>query len=74
MNEDPVSAFPFGHISEQTGQPVNGWFSPGMMLRDYFAARAMQALLRGAKPQDGHWDIKARAAYEIADEMLGARE
>lgn len=38
--EDGGSAFPFGQISESTGQPINGCFDPGMTLRDYFAAHA----------------------------------
>jgi hypothetical protein len=47
----------------------------GMTLRDYFAAKAMQALL-----SDSDWrqdmDIKdtALAAYKTADAMLKARE
>lgn len=47
----------------------------GMKLRDYFAAKAMQALL-----SDTDWrldmDIEdtAKAAYMTADEMLKARE
>lgn len=36
---DGGSAFPFGQISELTGQPINGWFAPGMTLRDWFAGR-----------------------------------
>ena len=52
----------------------NGWGTPfeGMTLRDYFAAKAMQALI--------HVQVKtkqqqtAAAAYEWADEMLKARE
>ncbi|MCO7556167.1 hypothetical protein [Metapseudomonas otitidis] len=51
----------------------------GMSLRDYFAAKAMQALigtaarpcllgLEGAEPET------SRAAYRIADEMLAARK
>ena len=46
---------------------------PGMGLRDYFAAKALQALLHEAKTYDGSWHIEAKAAYEIADEMLKAR-
>ena len=49
--------------------------SSGMTLRDYFAAKAMQALL-----SDSDWrqdmDIKdtALAAYKTADAMLKERE
>lgn len=45
----------------------------GMTLRDYFAAKAMQAYLTA--PDTG-WDFNelSRAAYEQADAMLNARE
>ncbi|WP_447839279.1 hypothetical protein [Enterobacter cloacae] len=44
--------------------------SPGMTLRDYFAAKAMQAMIAAHEPQGAipGW------AYEMADEMLRARE
>ncbi|HEM6675025.1 MULTISPECIES: hypothetical protein [Enterobacteriaceae] len=43
---------------------------PGMTLRDYFAAKAMQAMIAAHEPQGAipGW------AYEMADEMLSARE
>ncbi len=43
----------------------------GMSLRDYFAARAMHALLLA----DGtiYFDNRAKEAYEMADAMLEAR-
>lgn len=50
---------------------------PGMTLRDYFAAKAMQAFITrvqhdmGAGMQD---KLIARWAYETADAMLRARE
>lgn len=34
---DGGAAFPFGQISETTGQPVNGFYDPGMSLRDAMA-------------------------------------
>ncbi|HIH6744535.1 TPA: hypothetical protein ACYRWO_000996 [Enterobacter hormaechei] len=42
----------------------------GMTLRDYFAAKAMQAMITANEPQGAipGW------AYEMADEMLRARE
>ena len=44
----------------------------GMSLRDYFAAKAMQAWLVGVdSPKVEHC---AKQAYEIADAMLAARE
>jgi hypothetical protein len=67
------SAFPFGQISELTGQPINGCFSPGMSLRDYFAAKALQGLLAHEGPAFDYRD-SARMAYGLADAMLKARE
>lgn len=68
---DGGPAFPFGQISETTGQPVNGFYDPGMTLRDYFAAKAMQAMLTRGAPLDS--DQMALDAYVYADAMLAAR-
>ncbi len=59
-------AFP-QYIISNGGAHVEG----GMTLRDYFAAKAMQAMvpLEGVKPQ-----IAASIAYTFADAMLKARE
>ena len=61
MNNPP--AFPhFGHT---------GWSnSGGMTLRDYFAAKAMQALI----DNDGLFSEIPTQAYALADAMLKARE
>jgi hypothetical protein len=48
---------------------VNHDFTMGMTLRDYFAAKAMQALA-----QENYFDATARQAYMIADAMLRERE
>ena len=56
--------------------------SPGMTLRDYFAAHAMQAIIAGCitgqKHEDRSWleaDLWAPdVSYQIADAMLRARE
>lgn len=55
--------------------------SGGMTLRDYFAAKAMQAFITGAmsdgtafNPKSGDHDTAAEVAYLIADAMLRARE
>ena len=66
---------------QETGGPAfpsthhNGWGEPekGMTLRDYFAARAMQALLSqnlGGAVRD---EMLAGFAYAMADAMLKAR-
>jgi len=68
MNNPP--AFP-QYVINNGGAYVDG----GMTLRDYFAAKAMQALL-----SDPDWrqdmDIKdtALAAYKTADAMMKERE
>tara|TARA_Y100001963_G_scaffold143778_1_gene215065 strand:+ start:120 stop:350 length:231 start_codon:yes stop_codon:yes gene_type:complete len=61
----------------------NGYQS-GMNLRDYFAAKAMQAIISGKLPNGGSDfvigatgqsnGVVCRASYAIADEMLKARE
>jgi hypothetical protein len=48
---------------------------PGMTLRDYFAAKAMQALM--SRPEHAHFAGSAhyaQASYVMADAMLKARE
>ena len=59
-------AFPNPHLTGETG----------MTMRDYFAAKAMQALIiaNGPPPQGG-WPIYAeRTAYLLADAMMEARK
>ena len=53
----PISGSQYSHIY-------------GMTLRDYFAARAMQALI----DNDGLFSEIPAQAYELADAMLKARE
>ncbi len=45
---------------------------PGMTLRDYFAAKAMQAMIPNAYVHDNKKTI-AEFAYEMADAMMNAR-
>jgi hypothetical protein len=57
-------------------------YNPGMTLRDYFAAKALQGMF--ANPNDGHenYDLSyedyvkeiARCSYKMADAMMKARE
>ena len=57
-------AFPTYHYQQQ---------QPGMDLRDYFAAKAMQALL--TNPDKNHFAPElSQAAYEMADAMIRAKE
>lgn len=69
---DGGPAFPFGTISEITGHPINGYFSAGMTLRDFFAA----ASLAGSRARNSIGSISehyADTAYRDADEMLKRR-
>jgi hypothetical protein len=59
---------------------TNTWITeipghPGMTLRDYFAARAMQGMCANpeSNPAIGPY-VWASAAYEVADAMQKARE
>ena len=68
-----------------TGETIiNQWTSEGMTLRDYFAAKAMQAVVQATSEPYFHdnelliriqgQDQTANIAYTIADAMLKARE
>jgi hypothetical protein len=61
-------------MSKETGGPAFPLFAAtgytGMTLRDYFAAKAMQALTQ----KYSHEGDISRNAYKIADAMLKARE
>lgn len=56
-------AFPCRHTPEH---------EPGMTLRDYFAAKALNSILIAAR-QTHESKFVAALAYEIADAMLKAR-
>lgn len=64
-----MKAFPYQHKDPTTGLTT---ISEGMDLRDYFAAKAMQAI-RISKSNKDH-DKVAQHAYSLANEMLKARE
>jgi hypothetical protein len=57
------------HAPAFPSETMLGWES-GMTLRDYFAAKAMQALI----DNDGLFSEIPTQAYEIADAMMKARE
>lgn len=48
--------------------------NPGMTLRDYFAAKALQGML-ASETEDSQYDTKiaTERAYRMADAMLRAR-
>jgi hypothetical protein len=71
-NNDGGPAFPFGDVSETTGQPINGFFNPGMSLRDYFAGQALIGIL--ASPNcEGKVSECTAGAYQLAESMLKIR-
>jgi hypothetical protein len=70
-----MKAFPTLNWVKQHGQPPN---EEGMELRDYFAAKAMQALLKRYYAheifeQEYTKDVY-KASYFVADEMMKARK
>ena len=66
MNNTGGPAFP-------TGTGGNTPYNNGMTLRDYFAAKAMQAeFMGGVAPYD--FGVTAKHCYAVADAMLAARE
>lgn len=58
--------------------PILGWKSrDGMDLRDYFAAKAMQAFIscpQGKFPHQTTHQIAVEDSYIVADAMMKARE
>jgi hypothetical protein len=74
MNADNPSAFPMPSkpLPDSYGRafPESVGDYRGMTLRDYFAAKAMQAF----GDVDRHFELQARDAYKMADAMLKVRE
>jgi len=59
---------------EAHGPNLSTWTEPGMTLRDYFAAKALQGMLAENGGGALRNDKLAAYAYNLADEMLKARE
>ncbi len=56
-------------------QDMSKWQVPGMTLRDYFAAKAMHAILSTDATWHGNTcKTAAEVSYEVADAMLEARK
>ena len=70
MNNPP--AFPRNILDH--GHGVISTHESGMTLRDYMAAKAMQAFLMRPGSMTAPDDIIAQAAYNTADAMLAERE
>jgi hypothetical protein len=56
----------------QTGN--ERWMMPGMSLRDYFAGLVAQGMMGGHWPSGQDMPEMARRAWQMADEMLKARQ
>ena len=74
---DGGTAFPFTEHDQGDGSIYSE--SPGISARDYFAAKAMAAMIGTAAAPclgglDRAEDLCANAAYKMADAMLRARE
>lgn len=67
------AAFPQVNLKDSHGMLVPDR-QEGMTLRDYFAAKAMQALVTSQHcPKEFDGLIVSQAAYRVADAMLAAR-
>jgi len=70
----------FPHVADLVQHSPNGGItikpitSNGMTLRDYFAAKVMQAILTNHRLEDCDDDVVASNAYQMADFMLKARQ
>ena len=52
----------------------DGSFQPGMTLRDYFAAKALQGFIGTRYEEDQSFEEVAESCYRYADAMLEARD
>jgi len=59
---------------EGDGYKMNVEHSPGMSLRDYFAAAALTGMCANSLHNDATFTENAEDAYNAADVMLKARE
>lgn len=66
-NNEPAFPYAFEH------QDSSG-FNPGMSLRDYFAAKALQGMLATPEGYAANEHALAISAYAQADAMLEARK
>lgn len=77
MKDTSGPAFPYSGVHK--GSDMNYIIdSHGMTMRDYFAAKAMQAMISNPNiidtDSDGAVNYASSAAYKFADAMLKARE
>lgn len=72
-------AFPLERVSKRVGGAVSEWTNhPGLTKREYYAAKAMQALIAASfqadRAEDYHVEIVAENAFKMADAMLAESE
>ncbi len=62
-------------VSGDNYNPPKQYHTPGMTLRDYFVAKAIEGAASGdgGLPDSSYCQLIAKRAYEIADAMLKAR-
>lgn len=56
------------------GSPEQVAASPGMALRDYFAAAALTGFLASDRRSTSDEDVISESAYKLSDAMLEARK
>jgi hypothetical protein len=66
VNMKDIPAFPAMHYDLADNEH-------GLTMRDYFAAKAMQAIITNHKLEDCDDFVVAKNAYQLADFMLEAR-
>lgn len=75
MTDKTTPAFPLSALvyNYDDGAP-DTIIHEGISMRDYFAARAMQAYLTSTGGASAPDEMVAHAAYKTADEMMKARQ
>ena len=68
--KNDLPAFP----SHNTLEDLGGRMEFGMTLKDYFAAKALQALLVQEYYQNTRYTVVVEEAYKFADAMMEARK
>lgn len=69
-----MKAFPAQGMTDRNGQKIEAVYETGMDLRDYFAAKAMEAMVLRAIDEEVMPDELAINSYVFADAMMKARE
>ena len=75
MDDKYQTAFPCEVVTVRASGAVQRIETPGMSLRDYFAAAAMQGITSG-RGSNEYWPYSsiAELAYKMADAMITERD